>query len=129
MNDLILESVKKLLNIAPTDDAFDIDIVMNINAAFSVLGQLGVGDGSFMLEPSNYNELTWADFEDDPAVANLVKMYVYLKVKQVFDPPTSGAGSEALKALINQYEWRLNLYVDPTRTGNGIENDEEDDDV
>lgn len=127
MDEIILASIKKLLNIAPDDDAFDTDIATNINAVFSVLSQLGIGDGSFMLEPDTYATATWGDFESDPAILNLAKVYIYLKVKQVFDPPTSGAGSEAMKALIDQYEWRLNLYADPKRTGNGIEEEEVDD--
>ena len=50
MTDRILESVKKVLGIAPEYLAFDQDIVMHINSAFSVLHQLGVGpDEPFMI--------------------------------------------------------------------------------
>ena len=39
----ILTSIKKLLGMDPTFVAFDEDIIMHINSAFSSLSQLGVG--------------------------------------------------------------------------------------
>jgi hypothetical protein len=41
--DSILQSVKKLNNVAPTYTGFDVDFIMFINAAFSDLHQLGIG--------------------------------------------------------------------------------------
>ena len=42
-NESILSSMKKLLGIVPEYEAFDDQILLYINTAFSVLHQLGVG--------------------------------------------------------------------------------------
>lgn len=41
-----------------------------------------------------------------------IKNYVYLKVKLVFDPPTSSFVVESIKQSISEYEWRINAAVD-----------------
>ena len=48
----ILTSIKKLLGIAEEYEHFDVDIIMHINAAFSVLTQLGVGPCLLYTSPS-----------------------------------------------------------------------------
>ena len=42
LSDSILSSVKKLIGIPVEDNSFDLDIMLNINAASSTLYQLGV---------------------------------------------------------------------------------------
>ena len=60
MNESILSSVKKVLNIPVDYPAFDQDIIMHINSTFSTLHQLGIGpvDG-FMIEDATP---TWDTF-------------------------------------------------------------------
>ena len=45
-------------------------------------------------------------------VLELVKTYMFMKVKLMFDPPLSSAVIECYKAQISEYEWRLNVEVD-----------------
>lgn len=110
----ILNSIKKLLGITDDYDCFDMDIVIQINTAFSVLTQIGVGPkNGFQIEDAN---AIWTDFiEDDPRLG-MVKTYVYLKVKLAFDPPTSSSVLDSYKSTIQEYEWRLQVATDPPVT-------------
>lgn len=107
MNESILNCIKKLLGIDSDVDHFDVDVITHINSAFSTLNQLGVGPSSgFSISD---NSKTWDQFiSSEDANFNLVKDYVFKKVKQSFDPPTSSIVSEALNRSIAELEWRLN---------------------
>ena len=114
MTDSILTSIKKLLGIEEEYTYFDTDIVMHINSVFSILSQLGVGptDG-FSIEGS---DATWDQFFTSDMNANsfsMVKSYVYLKVRLLFDPPLSSAAMESINRQISELEWRLFVAADP----------------
>lgn len=108
--DSILGSIKKLLGIADEYEHFDQAIIMHINSVFNVLSQLGVGpyDG-FSIEDDS---ATWLDFMEDDTRLNLVKSYMYLQVKLLFDPPLSSTTIESMNRSIREYEWRLNVTTD-----------------
>lgn len=108
METSILTSTKKILGIAEDYTAFDLDIITAINATFSILAQLGVGpvDG-FMIEDAS---AVWEDFVVGPNQKNLVKTYVFLKVRMMFDPPTTSFLIDATTKQIDEYEWRLNVF-------------------
>lgn len=110
--DSVLTSIKKLLGIAEEYEHFDSDIVMYINSAFSVLTQLGVGpEEGFRIEDAS---TTWSEFLYDDPRLEMVRTYVYLKVKQVFDSNFSSAAViEAINRQIQELEWRINVTVDP----------------
>lgn len=106
----ILTSVKKILGMTEAYTAFDEDVIMHINATFSVLTQLGVGPVSgFMLETGLE---TWSDFVVPDLQLNLVKTYLYLRVRMLFDPPTTSFLLEAMNKQISEYEWRLGVMRD-----------------
>lgn len=106
----ILTSVKKMLGITEDYTHFDNDIIMHINSVFSILTQLGVGDANgFSISDQSAN---WSDFIADETHIELVKSYVYLKVRLLFDPPQSSALIEAMNRQISEFEWRLNVAVD-----------------
>ena len=106
----ILTSVKKLLGIAEEYEQFDTDIIMHINSVFMILRQLGVGPSEgFSINDKNSK---WTDFLDDDITLESVKSYVYLKVRLLFDPPTSGVVMEATNRMINELEWRINACID-----------------
>lgn len=108
--DSILISVKKLLGIPAEHIQFDPDLIMDINATFNVLTQLGVGpEEGFSISDDS---AVWTDFVDDQRL-NMVRTYVGLKVRMMFDPPTSGIVLESVKSLVSELEWRLNVEVDP----------------
>ncbi len=106
----ILTSIKKLLGITEDYEQFDTDIIIHINSAFSVLTQLGVGpEAGFYIADS---DAAWTDFVNDSRL-EMIKTYVYLKVKLVFDPPTSSGVIDAINRQISELEWRINVAVDP----------------
>lgn len=114
MNDSILTSVKKMLGITEDYTQFDMDIIIHINSVFAILYQLGVGPGHCYSITDKTN--TWSEFISDQTKLELVKSYMYLKVKLIFDPPTVGTVMEATNRQIAEFEWRLNVAVDPDNT-------------
>src|SRR5690606_4624763 len=95
----ILNAIKKPLGIDSEYDAFDFDIVMHINSAFSTLHQLGIGPAAGF-EITGPNE-KWVDFIGTSLPLNQVKTYVYIRVKLLFDPPQTSYAAEALKKQAN----------------------------
>lgn len=105
----ILISIKKLLGIDKSYTHFDADLIMHINSALFVLTQLGVGDpDGFSIKDE---EAQWRDFVSDYEIES-VKSYVFMKVKLLFDPPTSSSVIESYNRLINEFEWRITVAVD-----------------
>lgn len=104
----ILTSIKKLLGIAEDDTYFDSDIIMHINSVFMLLNQLGVGPKEcFAIEDKS---AYWEDFlGDDLPKLHMVKTYMYMKVRVLFDPPSSSTHMSALTQSISEFEWRLAL--------------------
>lgn len=110
MDDSILDSIKKILGMPPDYDAFDTDLVIHINSVFGILAQLGVGPaGGFSISD---NTTLWKAYLGDSKDLEMVKSYMALKVRLVFDSPTIGAVMDAMKEQIREYEWRLNVQVD-----------------
>lgn len=112
----ILNTIKKALGLDPSYDVFDTDIVMHINSTFATLNQLGVGpEEGFSIEDDS---ATWQDFLGLVETNKLlsVKSYMYLKVRLLFDPPTTSFAIEAMKKNAEEYEWRLNVQTDKPRS-------------
>lgn len=108
--DSILTSIKKLLGIESDYTHFDPDIIMYINSVFMTLNQLGVGPISGLVITSD--EETWDDFIEETVNIEGVKIYIYLKVRLMFDPPTSSALIDAIERQTKEFEWRLNAQAD-----------------
>lgn len=107
MEQSILISTKKVLGLDQSFTVFDLDIVSHINLAFSTLNQIGVGpDGGFAIEDDTAK---WADLNLDTNYVSMIKTYVLLKARMLFDPPTSGFLMEATKEQIKELEARLSL--------------------
>lgn len=120
ISESILTSIKKLLGIDENYTHFDPDIVMHINSVFSILTQMGVGPANgFSI--SGKDE-TWSQFIlDKPNIFSLVKSYVYMKVRLLFDPPLSSAAIESINRQISEFEWRLFVAADPVENTDGEE--------
>lgn len=111
--DSILLSVKKLIGISEDDISFDLDIMLNINAASSTLYQLGVLKKPYTItsKEDTYSDLI-PDGSDD--VKNQIKMYFVYKTKLGFDSSTlSGTVIEVIKDMIKEAEWRLMASFNP----------------
>lgn len=104
----ILKSVKKNLNLDPEYSAFDYDILTHINAAFSTLNQLGVGPAEgFYLEDGSED---WGAYSVPAEQQHMVKTYLYLKVRMLFDPPTTSFLLSSMEKQLSEFEWRLNAF-------------------
>lgn len=115
----IFITTKQILNLEESFTAFDLDVMTYLNAAFSTLNQFGVGpEEGFFIEDGTED---WDDFDVPANQLNLVKAYVVLKVRMMFDPPATSYLINAMNEQILQFEWRLNVfreellspYVDP----------------
>ena len=107
MQDSILMTIRKLVCGNPYADHFDTDLLVHINACFSILNQLGVGpENGFVVTDETQS---WSSYIADNYILNMVKTYV----KKIFDPPLTSSVLEAMDKEISQLEWRLNVAVDP----------------
>lgn len=116
LSDSILSSVKKLIGIMEDDTSFDVDIILNINAAFVVLYQLGVLKKSYTISSKDdtYQDLIPDGRED---TINLIKMYLFYKTKLGFDSSTiSNSIIDVLKQMIDETEYRLMISYNSTDT-------------
>ena len=110
MEESILESVKHLLGPGSCDDHFDDDLIIFINGVFSQLTQLGVGpEKGFSIDgPDTF----WEDYIGDDPKLEMVKTYMYIKVRLRFDPPQSSSVIQLMQQDANELEWRLNVAAD-----------------
>lgn len=107
----ILSSIKKMLGIQEEYTHFDADIIMHINSVFMILNQLGVGPAKTYAITGNLE--TWSNFvSSDNTDLSVIKTYMYLKVKMIFDPPSSSAMIDSMNRQISEYEWRLNVAAE-----------------
>lgn len=103
----ILASIKKLLGISEECTGFDTDIIVHINTVLAALNQIGAGseDGFAVSDAS----AKWSDFLGGNSRLNLVKSYVYVRVRLLFDPPASSAVLDSLKRAADELEWRISI--------------------
>lgn len=111
-DEMILEDVKKRIGIDSSITQFDSDIIAGINTTFMILNQLGIGPTDPYIISGSTEK--WSDFLGKSKNLEAVKSYVPLKVKMIFDPPTSSAVMESFNSTLRELEWRLNINVDPT---------------
>lgn len=113
--DSILNSIKKLLGITEECKDFNQDLIIHINSVFMILNQLGVGptDGFKITDETN----TWNEFISGDQNIESVKTYMYMKVRMMFDPPSSSIVADAINKQISELEWRLNATETINREG------------
>lgn len=113
----ILSTVKKALGI--TIDAegfkeFDLDILLHINNAISILSQIGVntGNGFAVLSDSE----TFEDYLglDAERLGPIISLYLVYQTKLGWDPPQSSIVTEIYKEKIRELETRIMYMVDPS---------------
>lgn len=102
--DSILTSIKKMIGIDKDFTEFDDELILFINGIFTILTQLGIGKSDFTITGATE---VWSDFLTDSKNLELIKTYIYLRTKVVFDPPTSSFVLDSLTKQISEYEWRL----------------------
>lgn len=117
MQNSILNDIKKLLGVTPEYTQFDQDIIIHINSVINVLNQLGVisADNLYISdETTSWDDLIMSANE------NLIKTYIYLKVRLLFDPPQSSSMVDVINRQISELEWRINVETDKNETKNDI---------
>lgn len=108
-NTSILKDVKQSIGIVPDYEAFDPQLIVDINSAFATLHQLGYGPTEgFSIEGSDE---VWDDIISSNRF-NFIKNYIIMKVHLMFDPPASSIAVEQLNKEIDQYEWRITSEVE-----------------
>lgn len=114
----ILDDIKESLGLDETDDAFDKELMFPINSAIAMMNGMGLDMVIFVTD----NKSTWDDLmgthQVDPAYSGLVKEYMRLYVKIIFDPPAPST----LKVMIENRDellWRLRMSYDGTNQENG----------
>lgn len=117
--DSILTSVKKIIGISEEDESFDTDLIIHINSVLMILNQLGVGpeDGFSITDKS----AVWTDVIGDNKLIEAIKTFVGLKVRLIFDPPTSSAVLDSINKTISELEWRINVMVENKANATGGE--------
>lgn len=105
MSDSVLSSTKQMLGISPEDTSFDVNVIMSINTALTILMDLGLTEVEDQIVTSD--KMTWDELLGGRTDIEYVKTYIYQKVKLIFDPPTSTAAIDAMQRSISELEWRI----------------------
>lgn len=110
MNDSILDTIKDMILGDKNEKSFDVELIADINAAFSELTQGGIGPvEGFEI---NGNTEVWGDFVTNVSMLSLTKTYVYYKTKLVFSPPENSFTCDALNKRADEQYWRLYIMGD-----------------
>lgn len=123
MEQSILTSTKKVLQIGDDDTSFDLDIITHINSAFSDLHDLGIGPSDGFAIDDDTAEWDAVVAVEDKVRFNRVKTFVYIKVRLIFDPPATTFHLSALQEQLREVTWRLSVgreaidWVDPLASG------------
>ena len=110
MADSIFSSVKKVVGLLGDDDSFDEDLLLHINSVVSTLRQLGLSIPADFYVRDDVQ--TWQDLLGEFRDLDLVKSYMTMKVRLMFDPPTSSFGLKSMEEMVKEYEWRINVLTD-----------------
>lgn len=106
-SDSILNTVKRSLDIATDDDSFDTSLLIHINTVFSDLYQIGLGVyGSEEFAITSADEL-WTAALGEQQNLNMIKSYVTLRIRLIFDPPQAGFTTNSFQSQIDKMEWRI----------------------
>lgn len=111
MENSVFKSTKQLLGIADSYTAFDTDILTHINSVLGILNQLGVGlpGGISVIDDTT----TWDDLGiTSLPLLNMCKSYMYLKIRLIFDPPTSRFPLDAIEKQLAELDFRIHVFVD-----------------
>lgn len=109
----ILTSVREGLGLEKDDTSFDSDIIPHLNGAINTIIQAGAGLPTFVMDET----AKWGDFvplEVDPikqSALGAVVLYVTLKVRVLFDPPSAGTMA-VLTQVIDEQLYRIYMAYD-----------------
>lgn len=104
MNDSILNTIKQMLGITIEQLEFNTDLIVHINSVLNILHQLG--------GCTNWIQITgpseeWSLISENMEKCNMIKTWIYLKVKLLFDPPLNSTVISAMERQISELEFRI----------------------
>lgn len=106
----ILNDVKKMVYVsADAETPFDKQLILLVNSAISQATQIGVGDKNGFTITGDTE--TWSDWLGDDKRLEMVKMYIALKVSQLFDTSNGSAMNKVIDDELKQIEWRMHSVV------------------
>ena len=113
MNQSILANTKKSLQLDPSYTAYDEQIILLINSAFSTLNQMGIGPvNGFAIEDDT---AVWSSFFGTNLKFGSVKTFVYLSVRLIFDNASmTSFVMDAMRKERDEIGWRLNVVREET---------------
>lgn len=104
----ILESIRSLVISDPDDTNFDNDILAHIQSTMLPFIRIG----AFDISKNITTDTSWGDLTKDTNILYSIKNYIYLKVKLIFDPPSSSSVLNWYTTEINRLEFDINFYVE-----------------
>lgn len=110
MDSSILNNVKEVCGIKSEYEAFDAQLLTNINYTLGVLAQIGISPVTGLVIVDK--ESKWELFGLNDSQLGLLRMYVSLKAKLVFDPPTTSYLLKAMQDQVLELETRLSYSVE-----------------
>ena len=111
MTDSILDTIKDSIGVAIDERGFDQELILPINAAIMELVQLGVEKNVIVTGPTQ----TWSLFEEfyaDDSTLEAIKLYISMKVKLIFDPPSNSFVVDSARKLLEELAWRIMVQSD-----------------
>lgn len=105
----ILDTIKQMLGIDPTDESFDNELIIFINGELSSIQKLGVGPEGYKIKDK---ENVWTEFLGTRTDLEEIKTNIYLRVRLLFDPPQNSFAITALKDKISEGNFYIELYRD-----------------
>lgn len=105
MDEKILTTIKRDINGLTEDNTdFDDELIDHINSFLRYLNRFGIGVESFIATKDSL----WSDFlGEDVAYYSEAKLYITLKIKYWWDPPTVGAAVSAINETLKELEFNL----------------------
>lgn len=107
----ILHSVKKIIGLSHDYTPFDDEIILHINSVLHRTTMLAIDDYMSISGPED----EWTDFIPDCSEIESVKTYVGLKVKKIFDPPSSSSVMQALNDTLGELEFMIYCQTNPSK--------------
>ena len=98
------------LGVTQDDTSFDAELLTFINSALAEVNQVGVGPVEGLMIFSEAEE--WEALIGNDARLNIVKPYVYLYCKMLFDPPEVGFVLTSMERILERHIWRLMVIAD-----------------
>lgn len=106
----ILLTIKKMIGGDIDSDEFDTDLIVSINSVIATLCQIGIESlnketgADFAITGENE---TWDDYLGNFKHVDMIKSYIYQRVRMIFDPPQNSTLISSIQEQIKENEWRI----------------------